>query len=295
MAGIFAALEVGDGDPMEAAYRDVFARWAELDPVSACAAADLAEAAVALEGAFHTWASSDLASAAGWAIRNPALNADADELLAGAIAHIIHYRGNGAEMFAEARALEAAGYGGGLASDVLRAWGRNAAPADVVTAIESLPERAMRERFLAEAVAAIGIESPGSAFYYLDKITDPDRRAEVAHRVFWPYALTRTPDIYRSPPDPVQALENHVGHWPIIVFSDAGNALTRHKASAALDKARKIPPGAERDAFVRGMVDGAAFTDDPESVRSAIELAGEPQRGELLARFEAQLEPSRTP
>ena len=298
MLDILNAVAAGSRPPLRQAYRDLFARWAELEPEAACKMGIQFHKTTgfegeALAGAFHTFASADLDAALAWLEANGNSFFDHRELLAGAFSHILeHAKGynTAIELFEIAKQLEASGRCAGIASETLALWARNVPPYNVMTAIEAMPEGPQRDEWTAQAIASMGIERPGSALGYLDRIADPERRAKVAHEVFWPYALTRTPDILRSPPDPVQKLEKEVGNWPAIVFCDAGNALTRHRASAALDKAKKIPSGPERDAFVGGMVDGAVFTEDPASVRSAIELASAEIRDDLLTQLEQQLQ-----
>ena len=303
MLDILNAIPAKSRQPLRQAYRDLFARWAELDPETACKNGIQFHRATgfegeALAGAFHTFATSDRDAAMEWLKVNGNSFFDHRALLSGAFSEIVeHARGysTAKELFELAQQLEEDELYAGLTSDALHLWARNVPPYDLMKAIDAMPAGPQRDKWVAEAIAAMGVGRPSSALSYLDKITDPERRAEIAHQVFWPYALTRTPDIWRSPPDPVQNLENKVGSYPIIVFSDAGNALTRHRASAALDKARKIAAGPERDAFVRGMVDAAVFTDDMKSIESAIELASEPLRAALSASLEQQIQPATAP
>ena len=101
------------------------------------------------------------------------------------------------------------------------------------------------------------------------------RRAEVAHNIIWPYLLARDPSTTCSPPDFVQTLHTHTEDYPLGLFRDAGDALTRHGAEWAMAKLNEFSPGPARDEFIQGMLRSVSWTEARALLPAVAMLDGE--------------------
>lgn len=295
VSGMMMAAAVADRPALRPVMRDLYARWAELDPKAAAGHATHFNTpgydTAALEGALGSWLAADAHAATEWINgmgRPPGL--DREALFSTAVKDVISYQKRGPEWFERFEAITDSELRGIMQQAVLEAWTKGTAPADAMKWARAAEDKEQRATRIEDTLLAMGRNAPSMSLYYIEEIEDPQRRAEIAHEVFWPFALTRTPGRWTSPPDPVQSLETRSEEWPVIVFRDAGNALTRHSTSSALDKARKIPPGPARDAFVLGIMEALPFSDNVDAVRPALDLVSEAQRQHAGAMLEAHLE-----
>lgn len=295
VSGMMMAAAVADRPALRPVMRDLYARWAELDPKAAAGYATHFNTpgfdTAALEGALGSWLAADANAATKWINgmgRPPGL--DREALFSTVVRDVVSYQKDGTEWFERFGAINDAELRGIMQQAALESWTRRTAPADAMKWARAVEDEEQRATRIEDTLLAMGRNAPSMSLYYIEEIEDPQRRAEIAHEVFWPFALTRTPGRWTSPPDPVQSLETRSEEWPIIVFRDAGNALTRHSTNSALDKARKIPAGPARDAFVLGIMEALPFSDNVDAVRPALDLVSEAQREQASAMLEAHLE-----
>ncbi|MGI8602577.1 MAG: hypothetical protein ACR2OZ_06210 [Verrucomicrobiales bacterium] len=243
----------------------LFARWAELDPATAAQAAFAVPKSAynlyPLRGAFLTWAAVDLDTAWAWLAKTTSDPMDREFLGGEALAAIIAIQGNGTAMMTRVDAMTDHAWRDKLRFWVLRSWVKSDAPATVMDWALKLPDDAERPERIAKTVEQLGAYHPDDCFDYIRHIENSDRRAEVAHNIFWPYVLNRPDSLWKSSPDPVQELAKHTEDWPEVIFRDAGDALTRHNSARALEKAQTLPEGKARDEFIQGMLTGVSYGD----------------------------------
>jgi len=161
-------------------------------------------------------------------------------------------KNNGAAMMTRVDAMTDKAWRKELRFWVQRAWAAHNAPT-LMEWVLHLPGDDERDERIASAVEQIGETRP-DAISYLKHIENTARRAEVAHNIIWPYLLARDPSTTSSPPDFVQTLHLHTGDYPLDLFRDAGDALTRHGAKWAMEKLNEFSPGPARDEFIQGML-----------------------------------------
>lgn len=248
----------------------LFARWAELDPATATEEAF----AIAKSGygfyprsaAFVTWAAADLDAAWVWLEKKTTDAMDRQFLLGEALETIAGDESKCPALMIRVDAMTDHAWRDQMRYWLLRGWVQHPRPNAAVDWAEALPDEAERTEWVGKAVQMTGEHnSPGTALKQLDRIENPDRRAEVAHNVLWSWLLAQPREAYAE-------LEQHTTDWPEDLFRDAGDALTRHDAAYAVEAALRLPEGRFRERFVRGMLTGLTYSQDPAALLPAVRL-----------------------
>jgi RNA polymerase sigma factor (sigma-70 family) len=241
----------------------LFARWAELDPTAAIAAAAAVPRSAfgfyPLRGAFVTWAATDLDTAWAWLETRPDAM-DRNFLGGEALATNVAFQNSGKAMMARADAVPDAAWRRELRYWVMREWVKSNPHTEIMEWAHSQPQEE-REEIIAWSVEMLGAHRPDVAEIYFKSIENPDRRAEAMHNVLWPCLLARDPGSVVSPPEFVDNLYERTESYPPDIFRDAGDAITRHGAHHALARLQKFPEGAARDEFIQGMLRSVAYTE----------------------------------
>ena len=279
--GVLDLLMAVPGKKKESLYdvcHALFARWAELDPRAA------AEAALAvpksaygfypLRGAFVTWAAADLDTAWSWLEKATTDPMNRNFLGGEALATIVAFQNNGGAMMARVDAMKDEAWRKELRYWVLRSWAAHDAPNTVMQWALHLPQDSERDERIARAVEQIGEVRP-DCVHYIQHIENAARREEVAHNIVWPYLLARDPSTTCSPPDFVQTLHTHTEDYPLGLFRDTGEALTRHGAKWAMAKLNEFSPGPARDEFIQGMLRSVNCTEAKALLPAVALLDGE--------------------
>ena len=257
----------------------LFSRWAELDPRAAADAAlaipRSAYGFYPLRGAFVTWACADLDTAWSWLEKATTDSMNRNFLGGEALATIVAFKHNGAAMMARVDAMKDQAWRKELRFWVLRAFAAHDEPNTVLQWALHLPQDGARDECIAGAVEEIGRHDTRCGVIFMQHIENTARRAEVAHNIIWPYLLARDPSTTCSPPDFVQTLHTHTEDYPLGLFRDAGDALTRHGAEWAMAKLNEFSPGPARDEFIQGMLRSVSWTEARALLPAVAMLDGE--------------------
>lgn len=259
--GVLDLLMAVPGKKKESLYdvcHALFARWAELDPRAAAQAAlDVPKSAYGyypLRGAFITWAAADLDSAWAWLEKTTTDSMDREFLGGEALATIAADQTKSAAVMARVDAMTDANWRQKMRYWVARAWVQTTYPPAAMEWAAKLPDESERTEWIAKTVELTGEHNPLSGLSQLHRIETSARLAEVAHNILWPWLLAQ-------PQEAFSELEKHTADWPIDLFRDAGDALTRHDSAKALEAARRLPEGPVREEFVQGMLSGVSYSD----------------------------------
>ena len=191
-----------------------------------------------------------------------------------ALALIAKVNGQGAGMMARVDAMPNAEMREKLRFWVMRGWVESADRDAAVGWAQSLPDENERATWIAKTIEQGGEDSARWGMERIGLIENPDRRAEAAHNVLWPWLLNQ-------PQQAFAMLERHAADWPPDLFRDAGDALTRHDATKAAEAVHRLPEGEARTEFVEGMLTGSLQSTDVAAILPALSLV--PQE-ELIGR-----------
>ncbi len=235
-----------------------FARWAELDPLAAVEAAlavpKSAYGFYPLRGAFVTWAGADLDAAWAWLSKPGRDTFDRNFLGGEALASLAADPAKSPGIMARVDAMTDEAWKKELRYWVLRAWVQTSRPPAAMDWAQGLADEGERAEWLGKAVEMAGTQNPVSGLDNLKRIENPDRRAEVAHNILWPWLLAQ-------PQEAFAALKKQAEELPANLFRDAGDAMTRHDSAKAVEALQQLAEGEPKKEFIEGMFTGVAYSE----------------------------------
>ncbi|CAN5280790.1 hypothetical protein BH23VER1_BH23VER1_00680 [soil metagenome] len=244
-----------------------YARWAELDPPGAMAAANALTPGqlgyYPLRGAFFTWAQIDREGALAW------LGSATSEFDLRFLGYEMITRTGKADAV---DALELADRIGTARPDWYETLFQRAAhlwvardPDAALAHLATLPD-AQRGDLLAKGLESLGESDPVAALERVGILTTAAQQDSVSHEIYWNWA-TR---------DPLRAFEyfaaeDRLPTWPPNLLRAAAEAVARHDPAIPLGVVGQIIDPERRDRFLGGILAGSTWS-DPSATVAAAEL-----------------------